>query len=124
MAQLHAKHDEGEPKRIGAAYKLASIGDQALAVRLLGQALYSHRESVRRAATYGLIAVGPEATNCLIEASQSPVKWVRKAGAYALGDASPLNPAVLQAVSARLEQDASVSQSRVQFSSELDSRLQ
>ena len=37
--QLHAKYDAAEPARIGAAYKLASIGDDTLAVRLLGKAL-------------------------------------------------------------------------------------
>ena len=30
--QLHVKHDVGEPARIGAAYKLASIGDEELAL--------------------------------------------------------------------------------------------
>ncbi len=108
FAQLHAKYDEAEPARIGAAYKLASMGDTALAVRLMGQALYDHRESVRRAATYGLIAVGPDATNTFLEATTSPVKWVRKAGVYGLGDASPLNDDVLQAVVTRLRTDPSV----------------
>jgi hypothetical protein len=108
FAQLHAKYDEAEPARIGAAYKLASMGDTALAVRLMGQALYDDRESVRRAATYGLIAVGPDATNTFLEATTSPVKWVRKGGVYALGDASPLNDEVLQAVIARLQADPSV----------------
>jgi hypothetical protein len=108
FAQLHEKHDGAEPARIGAAYKLASIGDTALAVRLLGLALYTDRESVRRAATYGLIAVGPDATSTFIEASQSPIKWVRKAGVYGLGDASPLTDAVLQAAVTRLQDDSSV----------------
>jgi len=108
LDQLHTKYDAAEPIRIGAAYKLASIGDNALAVKLLGQALYTDRESVRRAATYGLIAVGPDATDALIEAATCPVKWVRKAGVYALGDASPLNDEVLQAVVRCLEHDPSV----------------
>ncbi len=108
FAQLLAKGEEAEPARIGAAYKLASIGDSALAVRLLGQALYTDRESVRRAATYGLIAVGEEATDTLLEAANSPIKWVRKAGVYGLGDASPLNDEVLQAVVTRLREDPSV----------------
>jgi len=106
--QLNTKHDEAEPTRIGAAYKLASIGDSTLAVRLLGQALYDDRESVRRAATYGLVAVGEDATATLIEATESPIKWVRKAGVYALGDASPLTDEVLQAVTSRLSDDQSV----------------
>lgn len=108
FTQLHASGEEAEPARIGAAYKLASIGDPALAVRLLGQALYTDRESVRRAATYGLIAVGIEATDTLLEAANSPIKWVRKAGVYGLGDASPLNEAVLQTVTTRLREDSSV----------------
>ena len=108
FAQLLAKGEEAEPARIGAAYKLASIGDSVLAVRLLGQALSNDRESVRRAATYGLIAVGEEATDTLIAATNSPIKWVRKAGVYGLGDASPLNDAVLQAVATRLRADPSV----------------
>jgi len=106
--QLHAKGDEAEPARIGAAYKLAAIGDNALATQRLGQALYTDRENVRRAATYGLIAVGEDATATLLEAANSPIKWVRKAGVYALGDASNLTEAVLQTVVTRLHEDASV----------------
>jgi hypothetical protein len=108
FTQLLAKGEEAEPARIGAAYKLASIGDSALAVQLLGQALYTDRESVRRAATYGLIAVGAEATDTLLAAANSPIKWVRKAGVYSLGDASPLTDAVLQAVATHLRDDPSV----------------
>ena len=70
--------------------------------------LYTERESVRRAATYGLIAVGPDATSTFLEATNSQMKWVRKAGVYGLGDASPLNDEVLQAAAARLREDASV----------------
>lgn len=106
--QLHAKGDEAEPARIGAAYKLAAIGDNALATHRLGKALYTDRENVRRAATYGLIAVGEDATATLLEAANSPIKWVRKAGVYALGDASNLTEAVLQTVVTRLHEDASV----------------
>ena len=106
--QLHAKHNDAEPARIGAAYRIASIGDTVLAVRLLGQAVYDERESVRRAATYGLVAVGPDATSTFLEATSSPIKWVRKAGVYGLGDASPLTDEVLQAVVARLRADPSV----------------
>ena len=108
LEQLHAKHDEAEPARIGAAYKLASIGNTALAVRMLSQALYEDRESVRRAATYGLIAVGPDATSTFLEATNSPIKWVRKAGVYGLGDTSPLTDEVLQTVVERLQVDPSV----------------
>ncbi len=106
--QLHTKEEVAEPIRIGAAYKLAAIGDSKVATRLLGKALYTDRESVRRAATYGLIAVGEDATATLLEAANSPIKWVRKAGVYALGDASSLSEAVLQTVVARLLDDSSV----------------
>jgi Phytanoyl-CoA dioxygenase (PhyH) len=107
-AQLHATGEVTEPIRIGAAYKLASIGDAKLAARLLGKALYTDRESVRRAATYGLVAVGDAATATLLKAAASEVKWVRKAGVYGLGDASALTPAVLKAVVTRLLDDSSV----------------
>ncbi len=106
--QLLATGDEAEPLRIGAAYKLASIGDESLAVKHLGTALYNHRESVRRAATYGLIAFGERATDTFIEATESPVKWIRKAGAYGLGDSAPLNEDVLDSVKALLDSDPSV----------------
>ena len=106
--QLHAKYDEAEPTRIGAAYKLASIGDSALATKFLGRALHTDRENVRRAATYGLIAVGSDATDTLIEATRSPIKWIRKAGVYGLGDACHLTKNVLHAVTSCLHNDTSV----------------
>ena len=108
FAQLCLKHDVAEPARIGAAYKLASIGDTALAVRHLVQGLSNERESVRRAAIYGLTAVGPEATDTLLVAVDSPIKWVRKAAVFGLGDASPLTDEVLLAVVTRLQDDPSV----------------
>jgi len=108
LAQLLSKNEDAEPARIGAAYKLASIGDNALATRVLAQGLHTERESVRRAASYGLIAVGADATPTFLAATRSPVKWVRKAGVYGLGDASPLTDEVLQAVVARLREDPSV----------------
>ncbi|MDA0335680.1 MAG: HEAT repeat domain-containing protein [bacterium] len=108
LAQLQHRHDAAEPARIGAAYKLASIGDTAVAVRHLEQGLYSDRESVRRAATYGLVAVGTDATETLLKAAASPIRWVRKAGIYGLGDASQLTEAVLRAVAACLQDDPSV----------------
>ncbi len=106
--QLQWKGDKAEPARIGAAYRLASMVDNGLALELLTQALYNERESVRRAATYGLIAVGPDATSVFLEATTSPRKWVRKAGVYGLGDASLLNYKVLKTLVTRLEEDPSV----------------
>lgn len=106
--QLHVKHDTGEPLRIGAAYKLASIGDEDLALSILEKALYEDRESVRRAATYGLVAVGPAATAVLLRAVESEVKWVRKAGVFGLGDCSLLTAKTFDVISRRLASDTSV----------------
>ncbi len=106
--QLLAAGDESEPRRIGAAYKLASIGDGTLALDHLAAALYSHRESVRRAATYGLVALGGLATDVFLEAADSPVKWVRKAGVYGLGECAVPNDVVCDAVVQRLHHDPSV----------------
>ncbi len=107
-AQLHAKGDDAEPTRIGAAYRLASMSDRASAVELLEKALYVERESVRRAATYGLVAVGPDATDVFLRATASLIKWVRKAGVYGIGDASSLTEQVLYAVVRLLENDPSI----------------
>ena len=106
-AQLYATGEAAETNRIGAAYKLASCGNDS-ALRLLGEALYDERESVRRAATYGLVALGSEATDVFLDATESAVKWVRKAGVYGLGDVAPLNERVLDAVADRLANDPSV----------------
>ena len=106
--QLHAKGEAAEATRIGVAYRLASHRDGALALRLLGEALHSERESVRRAATYGLVALGSDATDIFLDATKSAVKWVRKAGVYGLGDVAPLDERVLNAVADRLAEDPSV----------------
>ena len=104
--QLYAKGEAAETNRIGAAYKLASSGDDAAS--LLGEALHDERESVRRAATYGLVALGSEATDVFLDATGSAVKWVRKAGVYGLGDVAALDDRVLAAVVDRLANDPSV----------------
>ena len=106
--QLGWKGNSAEPNRIGAAYKLANLSDIDLAIKTLSKALYNQRESVRRAATYGLTAIGPAATEVLISAALSPIKWIRKAGVYALGDASHLNESVLEVVVNCLQHDPSV----------------
>jgi hypothetical protein len=108
FAQLLTKHDQGEAARIGAAYRLASIGDTAVAVDYLNRGLHVERENVRRAATYGLTAVGPAATETLLAAAASPVKWIRKAGVFGLGEVAPLTDDVLAAVTTRLRDDPSV----------------
>ena len=106
-AQLYASGEAAETNRIGAAYKLASCGDDS-ALRLLGEALHDERESVRRAATYGLVALGTEATSVFLGATESAVKWIRKAGVYGLGDVAALDDRVLNAVVDRLGNDPSV----------------
>ena len=107
-AQLHAKGEAAETNRIGAAYKLACGTDRDSALQVLGEALHDERESVRRAATYGLVALGPEATGVFLDAAESAVKWIRKAGVCGLGDVAALDDRVLDAVADRLANDPSV----------------
>ena len=40
LTRLRARGEAAEPVRVGAAYRIASIGDTALAARLLGEALH------------------------------------------------------------------------------------
>ena len=108
FTQLLAKGEEAEPARIGAAYKLASIGDSALAVQLLGQALYNDRESVRRAATYGLIAVGEEATDTLLEAANSPSNGFARPACTAWAMPARSTKKFCRPVATRLNEDPSV----------------
>ena len=107
LQQLHTTGEAAEPQRVGAAYRLAAM-DGPMGLDRLGRALHTERESVRRAATYGLVAAGAAATPILVEATHSPVKWIRKAGAYGLGDASVLTAEVLETLEARLVEDPSV----------------
>ena len=107
-AQLKASGEHNEPQRLGAAYKLAASNDRGAALTALGDGLRDERETVRRAALYGLIAFGPDATPLLLGAAESPVRWVRRAALCAIGDAAPLTPEVLAAVTERLANDDSV----------------
>lgn len=106
--QLWTLGEAAEPARIGAAYKLAALADTELAAARLGRALTSERESVRRAAVYGLAALGPAATNVLINATTLPLKWVRKAGTFGLGETGEPTFPTLLAIIARLHEDTSV----------------
>ena len=108
VQRLHARNDSAEPTRIGAAYQLAHWPGSDHAADLLGTALRSERETVRRAAMYGLAALGPAATDTLLDACEWPLKWVRKAAAFALGEAGATTPAVRDALAKRLAEDASV----------------
>ena len=105
--QMLEKGDEKEPIRIGAAYELAAIRDQGLAKELLRKALLNERESVRRAGTYGLVALGTAAEDVFLEAIKSPTKWLRKAGIYGLGEVSILNKEIFEAVKKCLLEDPS-----------------
>ncbi len=106
--QLAAKYDVAEPQRLGAAYRLADHADREAAIAILGAALGAERESVRRAATYGLIACGEDATGVCLAASDSPRRWLRKAGVHCLGSTAALTHETLTAVTARLAADGSV----------------
>lgn len=106
-SQLWARGEQAEPERIGAAYRLASMSGK-VAVHHLEKALYSERESVRRAASYGFAALGSDATDTLLTAIESPRKWVRRAAAFGLGDAADLQPAVLDRLRHCLLHDESV----------------
>ena len=106
--RLKATGTEAEPQRIGAAYALAACADTTRAMAVLGDALHDERESVRRAATYGLIASGERATRTLFNAAESPVKWIRKAGVFGLGETGTLTSAVVDRLAQRLCDDPSV----------------
>ncbi|MCY4128485.1 MAG: HEAT repeat domain-containing protein [Gammaproteobacteria bacterium] len=85
--RLRLKGDTNEPNRVGAAYRLAEHPLREDALALLDEALHSDRENVRRAALYGLIAIGEEATQTLLSGLASQARWVRKASAFGLGSA-------------------------------------
>ena len=105
---LYLFDDQNEPKRIGAAYRLAALGKNSSAQRALENALHSDRESVRRAATYGLVALGGESTSIALRAVDSASRWLRKAATYILGESGELSQDVVAALSDRLLNDPSV----------------
>ncbi len=106
--QIVAKGDTNEPVRIGAAYRLAEHVDRTRALEILKVGLYSDRENVRRAALYGLIAVGEDATNALLSGIESRARWVRKAATFGLGSAGTLEASTAIALGKRLLNDPSV----------------
>ena len=93
--QLYLAGETEEPQRIGAAYRLAASSHRPNALQILVESLHSDRESVRRAASYGLVASGSDATTAFLDATKSGNKWIRKAGVFGLGDAGHLNQSVL-----------------------------
>ncbi len=107
-ADLRSKGDDAEPRRIGAGYLLAAHADRNESISILDDGLNDERENVRRAAGFGLIAAGDDATGSFLTACQSPRKWVRRAGVVGLGDAARPTREVVDALSERLLKDASV----------------
>ena len=100
---------ENEPQRIGAAYALARMVSNQIALETLETALHSGQEEFRRAATYGLASAGEQVTTVTISATKSSCKWVRKAGAFCLGESgSDSRPEVVNALSDLLRLDSSV----------------
>jgi len=106
--QMLLKEDRNEAKRIGAAYTIAGFPNKSIALEILNKALYVERENVRRAASYGLVALGSEATENLLKASGYPVKWVRKAAVFGLGSVAKLNEENLKCLLNLLKNDASL----------------
>ena len=106
--QLLSLGDENEPIRIGAAYRLAENSGNPSSLNVLEEALHSDRESVRRAATYGLAASGSVCTKVLLDAAESPVRWIRKAAVFCLGESGEICQSVLQRIEFLLLNDPSV----------------
>ncbi|MCY3884293.1 MAG: phytanoyl-CoA dioxygenase family protein [Gammaproteobacteria bacterium] len=106
--ELLSLGDENEPTRIGAAYKLAERSDCFNALNVLEEALHSDRESVRRAATYGLAATGSISTQFLLGSTNSPVRWIRKAAVFCLGETGAIHQEVLQRIEYLLLNDSSI----------------
>ena len=105
---LYLMGDNEEPQRIGAAYQLASSSDRDSSLAILERGLFDERESVRRAATYGLVAVGEEASVVFHRAANSTQKWVRKSGAFGLGEVGELSESVVADLTRLLSTDSSV----------------
>ena len=105
--RLQLKGDTNEPIRVGAAYRLAEHPERAQALNVLDEGLHSERENVRRAALYGLIAIGEDATPTFLEALSSQARWVRKAAAFGLGSAGNGTERVIHALGRRLLDDGS-----------------
>ena len=103
---LYAKGEAAEPNRIGAAYALAKHADVD-ALSLLAEALSNDRESVRRAATYGLVSAGERSSQVFFDAAKSASKWVRKAAVFGLGTSGQITADVLSCLRDRLLFDGS-----------------
>ncbi len=106
--QLRLKGEINEPKRIGAAYRLASRAENPAALNVLHRGLHDDLECVRRASTYGLAAVGPSCTPILLAATASTSRWVRKSAAFCLGETGELSESVVEELVKLLLSDPSV----------------
>lgn len=106
--QMLGLGDENEPSRLGAAYVLAKHAEEPSSLSVLEDALHSDRESVRRAATYGLAASGSLSTPVLLRAVDSPVRWIRKAAVFCLGESGETSQEVLERIEFLLLNDPSV----------------
>ena len=105
---LYLCGDKNEPQRVAAAYHLATT---AQGVEVLRRAFVDDRESVRRAATYGIVATDPDAAcEVALDLALSPSthKWARKNAAWALGETAPAEPEVVNALRELLKRDHSV----------------
>eukprot|EP01044_Picomonas_judraskeda_P002029 COSAG03_NODE_134_length_11903_cov_30.799729_9_plen_332_part_00 len=107
-ADLQAKGIPNEAVRVGAAYRIARMADKQQATAVLMKGLFSYSESIRRAAGYGLAALGPAATASLLSAFSCPAMSIRKYAVFAAGEVAPLAPEVLAALRDVLEHDDSV----------------
>ena len=113
MVDLAAPGIEAEPTRVGAAYRLAALPDADAAAAALAAGLVNDRENVRRAATYGMAAMGAAGNGAalaplLCDLTTSASKSVRKHAAFALGESAPLTVPVVAALTALLESEPSV----------------
>ena len=110
-AQLRSRGEGLEVARVGAAYVLGLVGrtgcktTQDTIIKLLVAALQDDRECVRRAASYGLIVLGPLCTDRLVELvlPGTAGKWVRKASMFCLGELALPTERVVQVLVAVLE---------------------
>ena len=97
---------DSEPERIAAAYLLGrrARGAPSEAAEL-GCALFDERESVRRAATYGLVAAGHAGVTSLVAALRSTSASTRKHAALGLGEVAPVRVEVVDGLAALLGEE-------------------
>lgn len=114
LSKLRAPGVSAEPTRLAAGYRLARLPSTPLAAVALIDGLLDDRESVRRAATYGIAAMGasgrgtalvPRLCELLVSCA---AKSVRKHAAFVLGEVAPLTAPVLTALKSCLECEPSV----------------